>query len=201
MRGAGWVEVGAQGKLKSNGKANGKHHRSADNEPDGAEKRGSSIYGRTALKAECDKLAAIPKDSGRNNALNSAAFNLFQLVAGGELDEEKDQVAERLFAAAEARQAVIYVPTAVMWETSLLSRVGRIDLRRSLRQFFADLFTNPAYRALDLIAEDVDLASDARPNDDPFDALVCAAARRLSLPLLTRDADIAESGLVRVIWS
>jgi putative DNA primase/helicase len=101
MRRAGWVEVGAQGKPKSNGKANGKHQRSADNEPDGAEKRGSSIYGRTALEDECDKLAAMPKDSGRNNALNSAAFNLFQLVAGGELDEERDQVAGRLFAAAE----------------------------------------------------------------------------------------------------
>ena len=70
-----------------------------------------------------------------------------------------------------------------------------------MREFFADLFTNPAYQALDLIPEDVYLASDARPNDDPFDALVCAAARRLSLPLLTRDADIADSGLVRVIWS
>ena len=76
-----------------------------------------------------------------------------------------------------------------------------MDLRRSVREFFADLFTNPAYQALDLIPEDVYLASDARPNDDPFDARVCAAARRLSLPLLTRDADIADSGLVRVIWS
>src|SRR5262249_20073749 len=54
------------------------------------------------IRAECDKLVAMPKDSGRNNALNGAAFNLFQLVAGGELDEERDQVRERLFAAAEA---------------------------------------------------------------------------------------------------
>ena len=102
MAAAGWAEVGAQGKPKSNGKANGKPHRSADSEPDGAEKRGSTIYGRTALKDECDKLAAVPKDAGRNNALNAAAFSLFQLVAGGELDEEKDQVRDRLFAAAEA---------------------------------------------------------------------------------------------------
>ena len=122
---------------------------------------------------------------------------LFHAVGGRRLGRR----AARLFAAAEARHAVIYVPTAAMWEMSLLARVGRIDLRRSLRQFFADLFTNPAYRALDLIVEDVYLASDARPNDDPFDALICASARRLSLPLLTRDADIADSGLVRVIWS
>jgi hypothetical protein len=98
MKRAGWIEVDAKGKTK----ANGKRHHDLDNEPAAAERQGSSIYGRTALKAECDKLAAMPKDSGRNNALNGAAFNLFQLVAGGELDEEIDRVRERLFAAAEA---------------------------------------------------------------------------------------------------
>jgi hypothetical protein len=30
--------------------------------------------------------------------------------------------------------------------------------------------------------------------------LICAAARHLELALLTRDGDIRESGLVRVIW-
>jgi hypothetical protein len=102
MRRAGWIEIDAKGKTKSNGRASSKRHRDTDNEPAATEKRGSSIYGRTALKAECDQLAALPKDSGRNNALNSAAFSLFQLVAGGELDEEIDRVRERLFAAAEA---------------------------------------------------------------------------------------------------
>src|SRR5262249_15056344 len=60
---------------------------------------GSSIYGRTALRDECDKLAAMPKDSGRNNALNRAAFSLSQLVAGGELQEA--DVVNHLCAAAE----------------------------------------------------------------------------------------------------
>jgi len=32
------------------------------------------------------------------------------------------------------------------------------------------------------------------------DALICAAARHLELALLTRDGDIRQSGLVRVIW-
>ena len=43
-------------------------------------------------------------------------------------------------------------------------------------------------------------ADAARPNRDPFDALICAAARHLELALLTRDGDIRQSGLVRVIW-
>jgi PIN domain nuclease of toxin-antitoxin system len=39
-----------------------------------------------------------------------------------------------------------------------------------------------------------------RINRDPFDALICAAARELALPLLTRDADIEGCGAVRTLW-
>ena len=59
---------------------------------------------------------------------------------------------------------------------------------------------NPAYQSIDLTIEQVALAEEGRPNDDPFDALIVAAARRLELPLLTRDQDIARSGLVEVVW-
>jgi PIN domain nuclease of toxin-antitoxin system len=104
------------------------------------------------------------------------------------------------FHACEQRQAIVYIPVAVMWELSLLIRVGRVDLGRPLQKFFTDLFSNPAYQPLDLTPEQVYLAGDTRPNNDPFDALICAAARSLELPLLSRDGDIEESGLVRVIW-
>src|SRR5262249_15005583 len=60
----------------------------------------NSIYYRSALKDECAVLAVMPPNSGRNNALNRATFNLFQLVAAGGLDE--NTVREHLFAAAEA---------------------------------------------------------------------------------------------------
>jgi PIN domain nuclease of toxin-antitoxin system len=51
-----------------------------------------------------------------------------------------------------------------------------------------------------LTFEQVYLADGARPNDDPFDGLICAAARHLDLPLITRDRQIERSGLVRTIW-
>jgi hypothetical protein len=97
MRRAGWVEVSG----KTNGKTNGKTPT-----PPAPTQRAdfNSIYYRSALKDECAALAAMPKDSGRNNALNRGAFNLFQLVAGGGLDE--NEVRERLFAAAEANGLV-----------------------------------------------------------------------------------------------
>jgi hypothetical protein len=57
-------------------------------------------YAEAALRRECDTLAAMGPDSGRNNALNRAAFNLGQLVAAGHLPEE--DAAEALAAAAAA---------------------------------------------------------------------------------------------------
>jgi len=108
--------------------------------------------------------------------------------------------AAAVFAAAERRTGIVYVPVAVMWECALLAHLGRVDLKRSVREFFADLFSNPAYQPVDLTPEQIYVADDMRPNDDPFDALICAAARHLDLPLLTRDSDIQDSGLVAVIW-
>ena len=107
------------------------------------------------------------------------------------------------YAAAEARRAIVYVPMAVMWEVALLARAGRFNLRRPPRDFFADLYSNPAYQPYDLTAAQVLDADELGPavNRDPFDALICAAARDLALPLLTRDADIAQSGVVRVWWA
>lgn len=104
------------------------------------------------------------------------------------------------FQACEQRRAITYIPVAVIWEVSLLVRVGKADLRRPLREFFMDLFSNPAYQPLDLTPEQVYLADEARPNNDPFDALICAAARSLGLPLLSRDSDIQASGLVKLLW-
>src|SRR5262249_10783346 len=96
MERAGWIKVDAQGRPKN---ANGKAKSKTKIEPK-VDTGPNSIYYLSALKDECAALAAMPPNSGRNNALNAASFNLFQLVAGGGLDEK--MVRDRLFAAAEA---------------------------------------------------------------------------------------------------
>ena len=121
---------------------------------------------------------------------------LFHAAGGGRLGPR----AREHFAACERRQALLYVPAAAIWECVLLARAGRVNLRRSARDFFQDLFSNPAYQPYDLTAEQVLLAEELRINRDPFDALICAAARDLELPLVTRDTDIRSSGALRVIW-
>ena len=108
--------------------------------------------------------------------------------------------AAAFFERCERGDATLYVPAAVIWECSLLARVSRINLRRSTRAFFDDLFSNPAYQPLDLTPEQVFLADELRFTRDPFDALIVAAAQTVRMPLVTRDGAIRESGAVRVLW-
>lgn len=108
--------------------------------------------------------------------------------------------ARKLFDAAERHQAVIHVPAAVIWEVSLLARVGRINLRRSVRAFFDDLLSNPAYQFLPLPPEQLYVADELRFTRDPFDGLIVAAARSLDMPLITRDSVIRDSRAVRTVW-
>jgi hypothetical protein len=55
-------------------------------------------YALAALRNECEVLARMAPGSGRNEALNRAAFNLGQLVGGGELEET--HAVDRLYDAA-----------------------------------------------------------------------------------------------------
>ncbi len=121
---------------------------------------------------------------------------VFHASGGGRLG----RAAQAHFEACDRQQALLYVPVAVMWEVTLLARAVRINLHRSARAFFEDLFSNPAYQPFDIRPEHVVLADELRFTRDPFDALIVACARDLRLPLITRDASIRESGSVAVVW-
>jgi PIN domain nuclease of toxin-antitoxin system len=108
--------------------------------------------------------------------------------------------AASFFTSCERQEAVLYVPAAVVWECTLLARSARVNLRRTPRAFFDDLFSNPAFYPFDLTLDQIFVADESRIGRDTFDNLICAAARSLDLPLITRDANIQESGAVRVLW-
>jgi PIN domain nuclease of toxin-antitoxin system len=120
---------------------------------------------------------------------------LFHAAGGRRLGRK----AAQHFAACERREAILYVPAAVIWECALLSRGGRVNLRRSVRGFFDDLFSNPAYQPYDLTAEQVLAGEEMRVNRDPFDALICAAARDMEHPRITRDRYVLTSGVLREV--
>jgi PIN domain nuclease of toxin-antitoxin system len=90
----------------------------------------------------------------------------------------------------------------VLWELSLLLRVGKVRLiaHATIDRFIEDLFSNPAFQPLPATAEHIAFADSHRPNEDPFDSLICAAACSLGLPLLTRDSRIIEASWVKTAW-
>ena len=106
---------------------------------------------------------------------------MFHAAGGGKLGPR----AASFFDRCERREAILYVPAVVMWECSLLARVSRINLRRTVRAFFDDLFSNPSYQPLDVTPEQIFRADELRFTRDPFDALICAAAQTIDLPLIT----------------
>jgi PIN domain nuclease of toxin-antitoxin system len=121
---------------------------------------------------------------------------LFYAAGGQKLGSK----AAGYFASASQGVALIYVPMAVLMEIVFITRAGRGGLRVRPREFFEILFLNPAFQPLELTTAQILDGGDLRFNQDPYDALIVAAAHAVDLPLITRDAAIVESGEVKVIW-
>jgi bifunctional DNA primase/polymerase-like protein len=79
-----------------------------------AKAKKASAYAKAALERECKNVASAQPGT-RNSTLNTAAFNLFQLVAGGVLDEQ--EVRDRLFEAAEICRLVADDGAQQAWAT------------------------------------------------------------------------------------
>ena len=79
-----------------------------------AKARKVSAYANAALERECKNVASA-QPGKRNSTLNTAAFNLFQLVAGGALDEQ--EVRDRLFEAAQICGLVADDGAQQVWAT------------------------------------------------------------------------------------
>jgi hypothetical protein len=65
----------------------------------------NNAYGQAALDRECEQLAAMAPETGRNAALNTAAYCLGQLYAGGELSD-RGEIFDRLIAASHRNRLV-----------------------------------------------------------------------------------------------
>src|SRR6516162_9760263 len=74
----------------------------------------AKAWAKAALEREC-KAVASAQPGTRNTTLNTAAFNLFQIVGGGGLDEQ--EVRDRLFEAAEACGLVADDGAPSVWAT------------------------------------------------------------------------------------
>ena len=106
----------------------------------------------------------------------------------------------RAFKAADSDRALILVPAVALWEVSILIRIGRIRLPEPFTQWADMLLAKPGFDLASLDAIIIDEAMKFSINDDIFDAAIVATATTRTLPLITKDQGIVESGIVEVIW-
>jgi|SRR5580658_2096511 PIN domain nuclease of toxin-antitoxin system len=108
--------------------------------------------------------------------------------------------ARRIFDEAEAGHCLIYIPLAVLWETTILIKNGDIALSQSFDHWSGEILSRPGF---DLAPLDLKIVSESLALgmfSDPFDCIIVATARVLDLPLITADRRITESRMVEVIW-
>ncbi len=117
-------------------------------------------------------------------------------AARGQLSRE----ALRIFRRCETGGDVVHVPAAVVWETAYLAHAGRIRIPGRFEVWWEEQFSREALVFLPLDLRQVFEARSALNLGDFFDELIVGAARAQRLPLLTRDARIAESRLVKAHW-
>ena len=120
---------------------------------------------------------------------------VFLLAAPRKLGQNARRALERV----EHGHEEAWVPAAVAAEIVLLHELGRIAIGLpQLRETFDSI---PGLRFLPLDLDQLDHFVSLTSIRDPFDRLIMSAARSLKADLISRDAALGESGLVRTLWA
>jgi PIN domain nuclease of toxin-antitoxin system len=105
----------------------------------------------------------------------------------------------KAFEKADAGETIIYVPSVVLWEISLLAELGRIHLRQTFEHWCRALENKKGFSIVSLDWLDIKEARQL-PFSDPMDCFIAGTALRLDVPLITKDREIADSNLVQTVW-
>lgn len=115
-------------------------------------------------------------------------------------DRRLGRAAAAIFAEADRREALIFVPTIALVEISESLHHGRIRLDRGFDAWVDGVLSNPAYQLVELSLPVVRRSQELYAIPERSDRLLAATAIELECPLITRDARITASGLVPTLW-
>ena len=93
----------------------------------------------------------------------------------------------------------IFVSDLMLLELALLVTKRRVEVDERLGSFLNDFAAHFHVLPVDAVIA-ATAAELALPQGDPFDRIFVATAVRHALPLVTRDREIRDSGLVPTIW-
>jgi len=120
---------------------------------------------------------------------------VFLLAAPRKLGADARRALQRV----ERGQDEAWIPAAVVAEIVLLHELGRI--RIGLPQLRESIDSIPALRFHPLDLDQLDQFAGLASIRDPFDRLILSSARSLNADLISRDDQLARSGLARVVWA
>src|SRR5438046_2621202 len=81
----------------------------------------------------------------------------------------------------------------------LIPTLERVRVRLPFDKWCRDLDTDPGFSIEPLLWTDIDEMR-RLPFRDPFDRMIVGTAKRLRLPIITKDTEITDSALVETVW-
>jgi PIN domain nuclease of toxin-antitoxin system len=111
------------------------------------------------------------------------------------------RAATRAIAAADRSDGVA-ISSISLWELAWLIDRGRIQVEGTPERFLTRLAGRPGLVLLEITPQIAALTVQFSPDfpRDPADRIIAATARAHGLPLVTRDAALQDSRLLRTIW-
>lgn len=140
--------------------------------------------------------AAAPSTSMPRHLLLDTHVLVHWFAADDRLSDEQ----ARLIAAASA-EAPLIVADISLWEIATLDSLGRIELKRPLRDWLEAAVAPPLVRRVGIspaVAAEVARLPDNFPRD-PADRIIAATARIHGAALLTQDQRIIDADIVTTI--
>lgn len=95
---------------------------------------------------------------------------------------------------------VIFVPTPVLWEMSMLVQDGDIKLSKPFGEWIDDLFTYQMINIWPFDHDTVKILHNVRYHSDPFDCAIVASALQLDRPLITNDGAMHDAKPCQLLW-
>jgi PIN domain nuclease of toxin-antitoxin system len=109
------------------------------------------------------------------------------------------RAAARLFAAIDVTTTV-HVSSITLWEVALLCERGDVHLNAGFSAWQNAVLHFPGLHVEPLMPEDVEEARSLAGLVDPADRLIAGTARRLGVPLISKDQRMKRHGRVPLVW-
>lgn len=116
-------------------------------------------------------------------------------------DMEASNLPQKVYDILLNSEITIYLSVVSVWEIQIKSKIGKLDLRKDLKEVVEEQRVENGFRLLPVTLPHVLRLGDlSLHHNDPFDRLLISQAKEEDLTLLTKDQVFSKYD-VEVLWS